>query len=468
MEGAKVFSEQVTLEALVTSFFYIFSTIGVFFAVIAVIIFDAGLVKQKNIIDTVIQKVVASFIGGMSFMVIGYAIWNLEIYQALPVEHPFALSLSNWWLFGHNMNEIAPHLDPKLAPEADLFQIFSIFFFTFAALTAAFVHSAGLERLKPSACYIMSALIGGLVAPFLYYLTYSSTSFLTNNGMHDFVGIYSVYIFCGLWSVIMSWKLGPRVEKHHAPNYMLISIGALLLIVAIPALVIGNGFAIPGKGYFGITMNNSGLGLIFVNIFMSLGSGTISGAIVAYWKSKPAYVFLGTIGGYISCTALFDIAVPWEAIVVSFFAPFIILYTTSLLERLGVDDPKIGPLTLGPGIYGALAAGVIGSGLPTGGFFGITSGPYAYQHAHMSLGMQALGIVVVVVGTAIFELIVLYIIDQLVGLRITSAQEKDGLDATYWSHAFHHHPDHDVAPAHLSSGFREGAKAANPLAGVGG
>jgi ammonia channel protein AmtB len=458
MSTAKVFAEQVSADALLTSFFYIFSTLGVLMATVAVIIFDAGLVKEKNIVDTIIQKVVAAFIGGMSFMLVGYGIWNLQIYQALGIEHPLSLAISNWGLFGHNMNVIAPHLDPATAPEADLFQIFSIFFFTFAALTAAFIHSAGLERLKPAACYIMAAFVGGLVAPILYYLTYSSASFLTNNGMHDFVGIYSVYIFCGVWSVVMSWRLGKRVEKDHAPNFVLVTIGALLLIVAIPALVIGNGFAVPGKGYFGITMNDSGLGMIFINIFMSLGTGAISGALIAYRKKKPSYVFLGAIAGYISGTALFDIALPWETIVVAFFAPFIVLYSTALLEKMGIDDPKIGPLTLGPGIYGALAAGVIGNGLATGGFFGIKSGEYAYQHAQMSLGMQALGVVLIVVGTAILAFIVLFILEHTVGIRISAAEEKAGLDETYWSHGIHAHAGASAyQPGHVPAAYSESA-----------
>lgn len=436
------------MEALVTCFFYIFSTLNVFLAIAAVIIFDAGLVKEKNIIDTIMQKVVAIFISGMSFMLIGYAIWNLEIYQTLPLKEPFAAAVSDWGFFGKNMNQYARFLDPKVAPEAELFQIFSIFFFMFAALTAAFIHSAGLERIKPSALYIISGVVGGLVAPFLYYLTFSSTSFLTNAGMHDYVGIYSVYIFCGVWSVIMSWKLGPRAEINHSYNYTLIGIGGLLLMVALPALVIGNGFAIPEKGYFGITMNDSGLGLILVNVFMALGSGAISGAIIAYRKSNPCYVFLGAIGGYISGTALFDICMPWQMVVVAFFAPYIVLYSTVLLEKFGIDDPKVGPLALGPAIYGALAAGVIGNGIPTGGFFGITSGEYAFQHAHISLGMQAIGVLLIVIGTAVFELILLAIIDRLVGLRVTPEQERQGFDATYWSHASDHHAGgHGPSPA---------------------
>jgi len=439
METAKDFAAQVSSDSLLTSFFYIFSTLGVFAAIAGVIIFDAGLVKQKNVIDTIMQKIVAAFIGGMSFMLIGYGIWNWEIYQALGIPHPLISAIQDWGFFGHDMNTYAVHQDPAVSPDANLNQIFSIFFFTFAALTAAFLHSAGLERLKPSACYILAALVGGLVAPVLYYLTYSSTSFLTNNGMHDYVGIYSVYIFCGICSVVMSWMLGPRVDKDHASNYALVSIGGLLLILAIPALVIGNGFAEPGQGYYGITMNESGIGIIFINIFMALGAGTISGALIAYRLGRPSYVLLGTIGGYVSGTALFDIAMPWEMALVAFFAPFIILYTNVLLDKLGIDDPKIGPLTLGTGIYGALAAGIVGKGIPVGGFFGVTTGQYTFQHSHISLGMQAAGVVIIVGGGAAFMFIVLSILKATIGIRITAQEEKAGLDATYWSHAVDHH-----------------------------
>jgi ammonium transporter, Amt family len=433
MDSGKFFADQVSADALLTSFFYIFSTLGVFLALMAIVIFDAGLVDKKNIIDTIIQKVVAAFVSGMAFMLIGYGIWVCEVYQAIGVPDPLMQAIRDWGLFGHNMNAYASTLDPSKVPEADLFQIFCIFFFMFAALTAAFVHSAGLERIKPSAMYIISVLIGGLIAPTLWYLTYSSTSFLTNNGMHDYVGIYSVYIFCGTWSVLMAWRLGPRIQKPVESNFALMSIGAVVLIVAIPALVIGNGFAVPGKGYFGITMNTSGLGIIFVNIIMSMGAGAIGGAIVAYGLSKPSYVFLGTIGGYISGTSMFDVVFPWQMIVVAFFAPFIIYLTMKALDALGIDDPKIGPLTLGTGIYGALVTGIVGRGIPTGGFFGVTSGEYKFQHSQISFLMQLEGVVVIVAGTVVTAFVILFILEKTIGLRVSAGEEKAGLDETYWS-----------------------------------
>ncbi len=59
------------------------------------------------------------------------------------------------------------------------------------------------------------------------------------------------------------------------------------------------------------------------------------------------------------------------------FAPFILLGGYKLMIRLRLDDLKVVPLTLGPGIYSALMAAVLAGGVKQGGYFGITQGEYA-------------------------------------------------------------------------------------------
>jgi ammonia channel protein AmtB len=206
----------------------------------------------------------------------------------------------------------------------------------------------------------------------------------------------------------------------------------MLLMVAIPVFVLGCGFIEPGTGYFGVTNTVTGLGVVFCNIFFAYGGGAISGLILAYWKHKPVYMFLGCISGYACCSALFDIAAPWQCFVFATLGPWMLHGVKELLTRYGIDDQKIVPLTLCPSIFSVLMAGIIGSGLPSGGVAGAT-GIYAFQHAHISFGMQCLGVMVTVAISGVSGLILVFTLERTLGLRIERTIEQDGIDTWYWN-----------------------------------
>jgi len=429
----QIFPEQVTTDVYLMEMFYIIATGGSMAAILAIALMDAGLVSPKNLVDTFVQKLVCALVGGLAFMFFGYAVWNWQFYQALGIPDAFTAAVKDWGLFGNNMTILGPRLDPAAVAQADFQQLFALFFFAFGGILTSFMHSAGLERLKPLPAFIMAALGGGVFLPLMTYLTWGSASPLTNAGLHDFVGAFSLYIFVGLWSLILSWRLGPRRHNDAVPgNFALLGAGTFVLVLAIPLFVIGCGYLIPGKGYFGVTYAESGLGMLFTNIFVSLGGGTLTGALLAYRLRKPAYALLGPIAGYISCTALFDIALPWQALIISLAGPFILHAGVKLTASLGIDDPKVAPLALGPAIYSVVMAGVIGAGKAAGGMPGVTEGPFAFQHAHISLGMQLEGLAILVPAIAVVAFAVIVVLDKTLGLRVTAAQEDNGLDATYW------------------------------------
>jgi Amt family ammonium transporter len=433
MSPSTVFPAQFRSDVYIMQIFYILSTIGAMMAIFAITLIDSGLVRSKNMIDTVVQKILCAMIGSASFMVVGYAIWNWQFYQALGVKDALFQSIKDWGLMGAYFTVFSQHLDPAVVPQADFQQLFALFFVAFAGVVAVFIHGAGVERMKPLPAYIMAAIGGGICLPITTYLTWGSASALTNAGLHDFVGSFSLYIFVGIWSLVLSARLGPRRGYTGVPgNFALVGAGTFLLILAIPLVVTGCGYLIPGKGYFGVTNTESGLGIVFTNVFMALGGGAVSGALLAYHQRKPAFGLLGPIAGYVSCTALFDIAMPWQALCVSLAGPFILLAGLNVVDRLGIDDPKIAPLALGPAIYSVLMAGIIGAGRATGGVIGLTQGPYAFQHAHIYFGMQVLGLAIMIPGTAVFAFVVIVLLEKTIGLRVSAAEEDAGLDYTYW------------------------------------
>jgi Amt family ammonium transporter len=178
-------------------------------------------------------------------------------------------------------------------------------------------------------------------------------------------------------------------------------------------------------------MTTSSFGIVFLNVLMSLIGGGLAGAFLAYRTHNPVWALLGPIAGYTSGCAMFDVAKPWQTFVVSLFGPAVVYATYYLLRRLGIDDPKIGPLTLGGGIYGALVAGFVAWGTPTGGFFGLT-GKYGFQHASINPGWQLVGVIVAIAFGAISCLVLTELCKRTIGLRVDEETEIRGLDATYW------------------------------------
>ncbi|MDB6087627.1 MAG: hypothetical protein JWN85_411 [Gammaproteobacteria bacterium] len=429
---AKTFTEQVSTSAYLIDLFYIVPTMGTFLAVFALALIDCGLVSSKHVIDTLAQKLVSAFIAGASFLVGGYAIWMWQFNQAFSVPDGLQRSFADWWLFGRYLKVYAQNVDPAVVPGLETQQIFVAFFFAYAALLGAFVHSMGIGRMKPSATYILSAATGGVIMPVLAYLTWGPAGPLTNNGLHDFVGAFSVYMFVGTWAFILAWRLGPRIASTNSFNPQMFALGAMLLMWAIPMYCLGCGFLEPGVGYFGINYTTTGIGIVLCNIFASYAGGAISGAIIAYRKHKPVFAFFGPIAGYIACTASFDIALPWECLILAAMGPWVLLGTKALMTRLNVDDQKLVPLALGPSILSVLAAGVLGAGIHSGGVPGAT-GAYAFQHAHISFGMQCLGVVVTVGFSAVTGLILVFGIEKTIGLRVPRLIEQDGLDTWYWN-----------------------------------
>lgn len=427
-----IFAEQISAQAYISDLLTVIASIATFLIVLALGLIDGGLVNSKHLIDTLAQKLFSAFIAAGAFLIAGFPIWYWQFNQAFGVPHPFQQAMSDWWLFGRNMMTFAQNLDPAAVPGADTLQIYVVFFLTYAAVFGAFVHSMGLGRMKPSACYILAAFAGGVLMPVMTYLTWSPAGPLTNNGLHDFVGAFSLYMFVGIWGLILCWRLGPRLPSTTGFNPHMCASGALLLMAVIPIFVLGCGFIEPGVGYFGITNTTSGVGIVFVNVFMAFTGGTLSAAVIAYQKHKPIYVFLGPIAGYVCCTAFYDIAAPGACFFIAMLGPWLMRLVTHLLKEMDLDDQKLVPVALGPAILSILAAGILGAGVPQGGMVGAT-GEYAFQHAHISFGMQCLGLLVTLGVVGGSGLILVFAIEKTIGLRVPATIEQDGMDQWYWN-----------------------------------
>jgi Amt family ammonium transporter len=434
------FKSQVTTDVLVQDAFFLIAAIVVIIAIIGLGLIDMGFVRRKNVVDTWVQKFVASLAGGLGMLLIGYPIWYWQFNQAFGVHNSLGTAIKQWWLGGHLVDTFAGNINPAVAPGADVLQIFLVFFVTFGMIAGALMHGALIERIKPLPLYIMAFLAGALGQPFVAYLCWGSVGPLTNHGFHDYVAVTSLYLFVGVFTLMVNLRIKPRLgrfESHEsgaAPtphNLGLVAIGVLLLMFAIPFIVVGSGYIVPGSGYFGIDMTSSGIGVVVTNVVTAFIGGGTSGLIIAYRRHEAVWALIGPIAGYLICGALFDVGSTVAVLVLSLFGTPATLLVYILLDRMKVDDGKVAPLALGPGIVGLIASGFIAWHTKTGGYIGLT-GKYGFQHAQITPQMQLLGTAVAIAIPLISGAVLAFVLDKTIGLRIDHDVEVLGQDAAIW------------------------------------
>lgn len=447
----KQFPGQATTFDLMSAFIYTLGAVAVILVIVGLFFVDMGLVRRRNVLDTIAQKIGGTVVGGLGTLLIGYPIWQWQFNQAFGVPHPLWQAIEDWWLGGGFTNTPSRYIDPKVLPQADVQQIFLVFFITFTMATMALIHTGVVERIKPVPFYVMSFLVGAILSPLVGYLCWGSLSPLTLRGTHDFDGVFPLYITAGTFVLVLAWRVGPRLGafRPHASgarpashNAAFVGVGVMLILFALPFITLGSGYIVQNDGFYGISFTQSGIGIVIVNLFSAVLGGGVVGLGLAYKRREVPWAMLGPISGVVMCGTMLDIGTPWKCVLVGALGPLVALGTATLLRKARIDDPKVVPLALGPGIAGALLTGFLYWGTRTGGYLGLT-GKYAVGVAEITPWWQLAGVVVTVLLSGITALILCLIFERLGGLRVPEEVELIGLDLHQWGVS---NFDDDLAP----------------------
>jgi Amt family ammonium transporter len=141
----------------------------------------------------------------------------------------------------------------------------------------------------------------------------------------------------------------------------------------------------------------------------------------------------GAVAGLVVITPACGSVGPMGAIVMGLIAGFICLWGVSGLKKmLGADDALdvFGIHGVG-GIAGALLTGVF-TAPALGG-----TGAESFSMAHQLL-VQAEGVVITIVWSAIVAAICYKIVDVVIGLRVPEEEEREGLDITSHGETAYH------------------------------
>ncbi len=370
-------------------------------------LFYAGMVRKKNVLATTAQTLATVALASVLWVVVGYTL-------AFTPGGAWIGDLSRFMMRGLTVESISPLA--KTIPES----VFMMYQMTFAAITAAIVLGAVADRMKFSAMlWFMGLWVLIVYCPVAHWVW--GGGFLQTGGTLDFAGGIVVHINAGIAGLVAAIVLGKRRGYGHdnlAPhNLVLTVIGVSLLWVGWMGFNAGSALAADGRAGMAMTVTHVAAATAalawMVAEWLTMGKpsvlGIVSGAVAGLGTITPA-------AGYVDVTAALIIGV--VAGVLCFYA------STALKKKLGYDDSLdvFGVHGVG-GIVGTLAAGVFATSA--------IAGPEVRGLIDGNGGQvltQLKAIVVTLLWSGGFTWIILKVVDVVIGLRVTTEQEIEGLD----------------------------------------
>ena len=385
-------------------------------------LFYGGLVRKKNVLSTMMQ----------SFAMMGV----ITILWAL-VSYSLAFGTGNAFIGGlHNIFLRGVGLDPDPAYAATIpLQTFMIYQLMFAIITPALITGAFAERMKFSAMLVFMILWALFVYSPMAHMVWGKGGLLnaTLGGKFpclDFAGGTVVHVTSGVSALVTALYLGKRLgypKEPMPPHSVVLSfIGACLLWV----------------GWFGFNAGSalaaSGLATsAFVNTHFAAAAAACAWAAAEWIRNgKPSALgaISGSVAGLVAITPASGFVSPMSAIWIGLMAgAFCYFMVVKVKTWFGYDDSldAFGVHGAG-GTIGAILTGVFATS-SINPIFGKDAAGNAKAtgllegNGHQVLN-QFVGIGIAWLISIVGTLIILFIVDKLIGLRVSTEQEQQGLD----------------------------------------
>ncbi|MFM6986625.1 MAG: ammonium transporter [Hydrogenophaga sp.] len=372
-------------------------------------LFYGGLVRSKNMLSVLMQVMVVFSLISVLWAVYGYSL-------AFGGEGLIIGSLDKLFLAGVTPETLADTFtDGVKIPEF----VFIAFQATFAGITCALIVGSFAERIKFGAVLLFCTIWFTFSYLPIAHMVWGAGGYLLDKGALDFAGGTVVHINAAMAGLVGAYMLGKRVgygREAMAPHSLTLTmVGASLLWV----------------GWFGFNAGsnleaNAAVGLPFINTLLATAAAVLAwcvGETLSKGKASMLGAASGAVAGLVAITPACGSVGPMGGIVIGLIAGFLCLWgVTGLKKILGADDSLdvFGVHGVG-GIVGALLVGVFGApGL--GG-----TGGEDFSIAHQLL-VQAEGVAITMVWSAVVAFIAYKIVDMVLGLRVSEEQEREGLD----------------------------------------
>ena len=404
----------VAQTVILDNIFIFIAGVLVFFMQAGFALLAAGLTRAKNSGNMMMKSLMDAALGVLVFALVG---WGL----AYPGGDGGGwFGFAGWGVPG--LMDPLPDLS-ALGPDFYPLSVSTDFFFqaAFAATAATIVAGAVAERTKFVAYLVYTVLITGLIYPVVVSWQWGG-GWLAERGFIDFAGSGLVHLTGGIAALMGAIILGPRIGKFGADGKPR----------AIPAHSIPlalTGVMILFIGFFGFNPGSAlqadmSVPIIAVLTLFAACAGA-TGALISGWvllkKPDVSMAGNGLLAGLVAiCAGVGNMDVV-PVLVTGFIAGLIVVPAVLVIERVfKVDDP-VGAVSVHAvsGFWGLIATGL----------FAIDEGVFDGGGASL-LGTQALGALAIIVWVAITTGILFGALKAIGILRVSPAEEIEGLDIT--------------------------------------
>ncbi|WP_205655631.1 ammonium transporter [Alcanivorax sp. 24] len=373
-------------------------------------LFYGGLVRGRNVLSVLMQCFAIACLVSLIWLVAGYSLAFTDGGAA------------NAWIGGLDLAFFAGMTRESLSGSLPL-SLHALFQMTFAIITPALIVGAFAERMRFGAMLTFSGLWVLLVyVPVCHWVW--GGGWLAELGLYDFAGGTVVHITAGVAALVAALELGRRKGwpgQAMMPHNMTMTVtGAGMLWVGWFGFNGGSALAADG---------NAAMAMLVTHI--SAAAGSLAWVTMEYLKfGKPSALGIATgmVAGLGTITPASGFVGPGAALVIGLCAGVLCFYMVLVVkQKWRIDDSlDVFPVHGVGGILGTLLAGVFAStelGVFSG--FGFAKPDYGMLQ---QVGVQALGVVVTFVYTAVVTWGVLKLVGLFSPLRVTPDEETQGLD----------------------------------------
>lgn len=381
----------------------------VFFMTPGLAFFYGGLVRRKNVCNTMMACV--------SIMGLSIVMWALFGYSlAFGGNHLGIIGDFRWFGLNGVGMETGPYAEnlPHL--------VFCAFQMMFAMITPALITGSLVGRMKFKALFLFTALWSLVVYYPLAHMVWGEGGFLAAIGSVDFAGGNVVHISSGVSALVLALLLGKRRGYEHM-TYR---------IHNIPFVVLGASML--WFGWFGFNAGSAlaadGLAAhAFMTSAISAASALLSWMLIDVIKNgRPTLVgaSTGLVVGLVAITPGAGFVPIWASFVIGFLvSPICYCGVAIVKKKLKIDDAldAFGCHGIG-GIWGGIATGLFtqSSINGTARWDGLIFGDFRLFAAQLA------GILITIAFAVIGTLICVSIVRIFTPLRVDQKEEQIGLD----------------------------------------
>jgi Amt family ammonium transporter len=399
----------------------------VLFMIPGLALFYGGMVRQKNVLSTMMHSFVAMGIVGVQWAVIGYSLaFGPDAFMGL-VGNTSKAMLNGLISFKDGTPIYALFQNVTTEPGSIPEYVFAMYQAMFAMITVALISGALAERVKFSAYCVFVLLWTTLVYDPLAHWVWMVDGWLFKKGALDFAGGTVVHLSSGISALAALIFLGKR---HGFPTERMAPHNLPLTMLGVGLLWFGWFGFNAGSAIVGVNCSDAAGGLAGLAFTTTTIAPAAAGLawMIAEWihSGKPSALGFGSgvVAGLVVITPAAGFVQPGAALIMGIIGGIVCYLGVLMKAKLKYDDSldAFGVHGIG-GTTGAILTGVFA----TVGATGLMSG---------NMGQFITQLVAVVAAGAyafIVTLVIAFVLEKTMGLRVEKEEEIMGLDTTQHS-----------------------------------